>query len=128
MENINYEKEFKKVSAYTPKEYFKAEQGKHEIIILSEPTTKIYSDGDEVTPQIEMQISVNKQLFYWTVSKGVSFLSVYGQLMALGKEKNQLKEQLITLIVTGEGKNKTYAIVEAMNLLPKSHSAPLGEE
>jgi hypothetical protein len=111
---MNYEEECKKIDAYKPKEYFKPEEGKYELIILTEPEKTQYVEGTEVTPQITMEIEVNKKIMTWTVPVGKTYSSLYGQLMKLGKQRKGLREAKIDLGVKGKGKDKDYTILQLL--------------
>lgn len=114
---MDYEKEVKTLKAYEPKEYFKPSAGRYEVLFLGEPMPASFNDGDKVTDQIEFQVSVKQKVLSWTMARGLSFKSLFGQLMALGNVKGHLKEEKITLLVTGEDKNKTYVVLEALSLI-----------
>jgi len=120
---MDYEKEFKKIESFEPKEYFKATSGLHEIVFLGEPTETSYNDNGKEVEQIEIPISVKEKVLYWTITKGQSFKSLYGQLVALGNAKGRLKEERITLLVSGEDKNKTYVVSEASRFIHNKSSS-----
>lgn len=111
---MNYKKEYEKIQAFEPKDYFKPTAGKHEILILTEPKDADFTEGDKVTEQIELEVQVKDKVLSWTISKGQSFKSLYGQLMALGNAKGKLREETISLLVSGVEKNKSYVVLEAL--------------
>lgn len=111
---MDYKKEYAKLEAYEPKEYFKPLAGRYELTILSEPTLTSYNEGKEITEQIELTVQHRDKVLTWTMAVGLSFKSLYGQLMALGNAKGKLIDEQFTLLVTGEDKNKTYVVLEAL--------------
>jgi len=111
---MDYKKEYETLKAYEPKDYFKTNAGSYKITILTEPENTNYDDDGKDVEQIELQISVKQKVYYWTITKGLSFKSLYGQLMALGNAKGKLRELTITLLVTGTEKNKTHVVLEAL--------------
>ena len=125
-ERINYEKEYEELSK--PKEsgeYFKPKNGKYDLLILEEGVKTWYeaSDGKK-TEQMRLRIDFGGKMLDWFVTKGISFKSLYGQLVALAKEKGGLKGQRVTLLVKSGSKNKEgreindYTILEAVGLQP----------
>jgi len=111
---MDYKEEYKKLNGFEPKEFFKPEAGTHRIMILSEPVQSTYEEHSEPKEQITLKIQVKNSVIEWSITKGVSFKSLYGQLIALAHGKGKLKEEYITLLVSGEGKAKVYIILEAL--------------
>jgi hypothetical protein len=111
---MNYEEELKKIQEYKAEQYFKPEAGTHKIVIISEAKPKTYKGDDGERDQIELEIQKEEEMMTWTVTKGLTMKSLYGQLIHLAvKNKGSLIGQTVTLIVKGEGKNKDYTVVEA---------------
>lgn len=113
---MDYVKEYQIIKAFEPTKYFKAPAGRHEVTFLSEAEETSYKDEDsgEETKQVEFKVSVGQESMFWTVAKGQSFKSLYGQLMAVGNQYKKLKDKTITLLVTGSGTAKTYVVLEAL--------------
>jgi len=121
---MEYEQEIEKIQSNSG-EVFKPTIGVHELEITTEPeVTEYVSDDGQTTPQIKMVIKVTGEEKTWFVSKGMTFKSLYGQLMALGKIKGKLKDEKITLSVTTSSNRKgekvnSYSILEAVKILPQ---------
>ena len=71
-------------------EWFKPEQGSYKIVILGEPKKKTFTDSQtgEVKEQMELQIEVDKKAFTWTIGKGLTVASLYGQILKLAHAKD----------------------------------------
>jgi len=116
---MDYAEEHKTIMAYEPKEYFKATSGRHEVVFLAEPKPTTFDDGDKIIDQVEVKVSVKKKIMIWTITKGQSFKSLYGQLIAIGGNRGKLNGEKITLLVSGENKDKTYVVLEALPIIEK---------
>lgn len=121
---MNYENEFGKIQEGSG-DTFKPKPGVHKLEILEEPTETVYIDPEgKETQQIKFKVKFKGDELSWYVSKGLTLKSVFGQLMALGKHKGQLKGEIITLS-TASSKNKdgkevnSYQIIEAIEILPE---------
>jgi len=117
---MNYEKEFETLNKGS--NTFKPGTGISEFVIMTEPDGTTFEDNKgKVTEQIVMEISLSADTENqrWFVSKGKTTVSVYGQLMAIGRCKGKLLGERIQLIVN-ESKDKygeikrTYTIPEAI--------------
>jgi len=120
---MEYEKEIEQIQNNSG-EVFKPSIGVHEIEITTEPEATEYVDMEgNKTPQIKLVVKVTDEEKTWYVSKGMTFKSLYGQLMALGKIKGKLEGEKITLSVTTSKNRKgetinSYSILEAVKILP----------
>jgi len=103
---IDYGKELEELKKNESMTWFKPNPGKHDIKIIEEPVDKLYENPDtgEKTEQVEMPIEVNGEKLMWTVGKGKSTESLYGQLVKLGSMNgNKLKDVTFELRVTKTG-------------------------
>jgi len=116
---MDYEKEHTTIMAYEPKEYFKATGGRHEVVFIGEPEPTTFDDGNKIIDQVEVKVSVKQKIMIWTITKGQSFKSLYGQLIAIGSARGKLNGEKITLLVNGENKDKTYVVLEALPIIEK---------
>lgn len=107
--------------------YFKPQSGRYRIGILSDGKSTAYvnKDTDEVTEQVEFDVetkdldeegsSLQRQV--WTVTKGKTEGSLYGQLVRLIKNNGFKPSGVVfELLVSGIGKNKRYQIPSAIKL------------
>ena len=102
---IDYEAESKRLAEHESMTWWKPNPGRHEVKILSEPEDKIFeSDSGEKTEQVECGILVNNEKMQWTIGKGKSSASLYGQLVELGKMNGgKLEGVTFELVVTKTG-------------------------
>ena len=116
---MNLEEEYNKIKEHIKVEWFKPTIGKYEVVIIGEPTPEEYineSDG-KVTQQIVLDVEINKKRRKWSISKGLTFASLFGQIMALAKYNNYSTNGLkLTLLVKNDGYKNDYTILEAMEL------------
>jgi len=111
---MDYKKEVQNLEAYQNKDWYKPKPGTTKIVILSEPKEGTYKDEDNnITELIELDISVQEKMFSWSVGKGKTLASLYGQLMQVGQMKGKLMGETITLITKFDGKKNSYTLVEA---------------
>ena len=61
-------------------------------------------------------VEIGKKTQYWDVKKARTSNSLYGQLVMVGEANGQLTESTITLVVTGEGLERRYVVMEAVSL------------
>jgi len=126
---VDYGKAVSELSQKSSVETFKPKVGSVFVDILEEPVETQFKamDGKE-TPQIKLRVNVAGKNLVWYVSKGITFRSLYGQLMALGKGENGLAGKKVQLLVKSsknkEGKDTNdYTIVEAVKYLPTVEEA-----
>jgi hypothetical protein len=113
---MDYENELKTIQAFKPIDYWKPAGGAHHVVIITEPVDGEYDDGEgNKTAQIKMNVSINKEIKTWTVPKGQSMTSLYGQLMKLAMMNGKkLVGVPFTLLVNGVGNKKRYTIPEVI--------------
>lgn len=113
---MDYANELKKIEEYKPENtYFKPEQGKYTIVIVSDPVPGTYDDGKGKTETIEMDVSINEEIKRWTVPKGLTIKSLYGQLMKLAvMNDNNLVGVKFTLFVQHSNDRNNYTIPEVL--------------
>ena len=117
---INYTEESKKLESFVPgdsKKFWKPKPGQYKVIALTEleeSTPFVDKVTKEETQQVKIELLVGeyKEKVTWTMGKGVSPASAYGQLCRLGKKKGTLKDLNFMIVVTFDGKKNTYTIVE----------------
>lgn len=115
---INYKEEVTKLNSFVPgdqTEFWKPKQGQHNVVALSEleeAKPYINKKTNEQSPQVKLDLLMDSRKFTWTIPKGVSPVSTYGQLCRLAVKKGQLKDAKFMVVVTSDGKKNTYTIVD----------------
>lgn len=105
---MDYKKEYATLKDYQTKDWFKPEKGTYQVKCLSEPVPANFVDpvtGNKVD-QIELLIEVDGQKKYWTVTKGLTLVSLYGQLVSLGARQGGLEGERFTVHVKFAGIGK----------------------
>lgn len=110
---IDYNAEYEKLKE---SEYFKPDVGKYIIVFLSEmslPKERVLKFG--TVWQSDILIEHLKKAYTWSISRSESKKSLWGQLMAFGKQKGNLIGRSCTLLVKVDSSGKRdYTIVEAI--------------
>jgi len=118
---INYNEEVKRLDAFVPGEqspYWKPKAGQYRVRALSEleDTNPFIPKGEhkpeDEKPQVKIDLLIGEEKFTWTMAKGISPASSYGQLCKLGSKKGKLKDVDFMIVVTNDKKKNTYTIVE----------------
>ncbi len=99
--------------------YWKPKVGQHKVKSLSEledsePFVRKHEDKeDEIQEQAKLKVLVNGEEKLWTMSKGSTQASTYGQLVNLATKKNNtLKDVEFSLVVVTDGTKNTYTVVD----------------
>lgn len=117
---INYSEEVKRLDQFVPGEnsqFWKPKAGQYRVKALSEleDTNPFVPKGDhkpeDEKAQAKIDLLIGEDKFTWTIAKGVSPASAYGQLCKLGSAKNGLKNLDFMIVVTNDKKKNTYTIV-----------------
>jgi hypothetical protein len=113
---INYNEENKKLNAFVPgdsSQFWKPKAGQFKVRALTElEESKPFEKDGKSTPQVKIDLLLGEDKFTWTMARGVSPASAYGQLCNLGVKKGQLKGIDFMIVVTNDKKKNTYTIVE----------------
>lgn len=116
--------ELKNLSDGEMMNFWKPEEGSH--------TVKFLNDGEERQVEIEdkgktkilnkvnFKVVVNEENYVFSVSKGSSHQSLYGQIAEIGAEKGSLVGVTLTVLVKGNGMSRSYVILEAVGLSAKN--------
>lgn len=115
---INYNEEVKRLEAYKPEEnsdFWKPAAGQYKVKALTElqeaEPFKEEGKADKPQAKIDLLLSDDKKVT-WTVGKGKSVASAYGQLCKLATAKDgKLTDVQFTIVVTFDGKKNSYTIV-----------------
>lgn len=111
---INYEEEHKKILDYEGDNYFKPEAGEYVIVFCSEAETKDYLEEDgTVIRQVMFTIQVNKVTYLWTIPRGKTDVSLWGQLLdsIADRKPHNFNGHVVKLRVKGEGLKKRYKVL-----------------
>ena len=60
---------------------------------------------------MQIKLTIDDSEVIWTMPKGVTPASVYGQLVKLAAQRGKLKDEQFTVVVTGSDKTKRFTIV-----------------
>lgn len=115
---MNYETE---AANLRESQWLKLEEGNHKLVILADLSdlkteTKMIRGEQKTLTQSELMVEYQGQRFKWSVTKGISPTSLWGQLVRLGKAWESLVGKEIDVIVKGTGKEKDYTITQALGL------------
>lgn len=114
---VNYKEEVTRLDSFVPGEtsqFWKPKAGQYRVKALTEleETKPFQKEGEDDKPQVKIDLLVEGQKVMWTIAKGVSPASSYGQLCRLGAKKGSLKNVEFMIVVTNDKKKNTYTIVE----------------
>jgi hypothetical protein len=113
---INYNEEVKRLDSFVPGEnskFWKPKPGQYTVKALTEleEAKPFEKEGEAPKPQVKIDLLIAEETFTWTMAKGVSPASAYGQLCRLGATRNGLKGTQFMVVVTNDKKKNTYTIV-----------------
>lgn len=113
---MDYQKELETLEANEAQnigDYWKPKAGQYRVKALGElDDGKPYvEEGKEPQERKQVRLHVEGKEVIWTMPYGLTPASVYGQLVKLGANKGQLKDQEFTVVVTGSDKTKRFTIV-----------------
>jgi len=115
---INYQQENTKLEGFKPGEsskFWKPKPGQYRVRALTEleETDPFKKDGEPDKPQVKVGLLIGDEKVTWTMAKGVSPASSYGQLVNLAiKSNNKITNLDFMIVVTSDGKKNTYTIVK----------------
>ena len=111
-------------------EFLKLEAGTHKVTFLDEGKERIQHWEDKEIPKVDFKVKYNEKEYVWSVTKGQTIGSLYGQIALLGRQLGTIAPTEVTVIVKGAGKNKDYTILESADLADKEIKSrePVKEE
>lgn len=114
---INYNEEVTRLDAFVPGEqsqFWKPKAGQYRVKALTEleEAPPFKKEGEADKPQVKIELLIGEEKFTWTMAKGISPASAYGQMCKLGAEKGKLKGLDFMIVVTNDKKKNTYTIVK----------------
>lgn len=100
--------------------YLKVEEGQTKIKFLDDGTAHTFDWEGETIEKVNFKVEVSGKAFTWSVTKGKTINSLYGQIAHIGASKGTLVGQTITLLVKGQKKQRQYIVMEALDLTKKT--------
>ena len=98
---FDYNKEYDKIENRQLSNFLKLPIGIHKILVLSEPEKTFYTQPDtkEITEQIKFLVNYSDKQYEWYVPVGKTEVSLYAQLIYVGKKTNGLRGKVLELVV-----------------------------
>jgi hypothetical protein len=115
---MEWNKELNELKEQERVEFWKASEGKHTIKFLDEGTPHDFEWEGEHIQKINFKIEVQNKPQTWSVTKGSTLTSLYGQIASIGVQRGKLTGTSINLLVKGEKLARQYIIIEALDLKP----------
>lgn len=120
---MDYNKEKESLIETTERNWWKPTAGQHSILFVSEAEEFDIEWEGETIHKVAFKISVDNKEYDWSMTKGRTQNSLWGQITLVGANLGNLKGREITLVVKGEGKNTSYTVMEALPLMkPKEET------
>lgn len=107
-----------KEALITPQErnWWNPEAGQHEVVFLTDGEEYETQYEDKPLTKVVFDVEINKERFSWSMGKGRTQNSLYGQLALIGAEKGTLIGEKVSLLVKGKEK-RDYTVIEALPLM-----------
>lgn len=98
--------------------WFNPDPGEHEVLFKDNgrKETRTYEGETREVVVFTIETGEKSGEHMWSVTKGRSETSLYGQLVKVGAAREGLKGETVSVIVQGEGTDRTYTVPEAANL------------
>lgn len=116
-----YENKLQELQKNKKRDFWKPAEGKHSVLIEEEvlslqPQTITFSDGN-TQDKISINVTIDGKPLTLSVgySAKATVNSFYGQLIKVGAVNGTTKGLTVTVVVKGEGKNRSYTILEALD-------------
>jgi len=115
---INYMEEVRRLDSFVPGDasnYWKPKPGQYKVKALTEleEAQPFIAEGKEPKEQAKIDLLLGKDTVTWTIAKGISPASAYGQLCSLAsKLGGTLINKDFMIVVTNDKKKNTYTIVQ----------------
>jgi len=107
------------LSTGSDRNWLKPGIGQHIVKFLSEGEEYTYEWEGDTIEKVRFEVEVNGEKFDWGVTKGKTANSLFGQIALVGKNRPQLTDSTVNLVVKGSGKETTYTITEALTYMVK---------
>ena len=113
----DWEKEANRIGS---SDWFKPESGTQKVTFLDEgddQERKYQDDGEtEVREVCVFRVKVGGDELNWSVTKGTTDSSLWGQLVKFARDRGGLVGETVTLIRNGTGSDTQYTVQEAADL------------
>lgn len=113
-QGFDFDEEYENLSAGS--QWFNPDEGTHQVKFLDNGKEEERTYDEETRKVAVFQIEVNGEEKKWSVTKGKSESSLFGQLMKYGRAAEGLKGEEITLIRSGTGQDTQYTVQEAADI------------
>lgn len=100
-------------------EFLKLGTGTHKVEFLDEGEEKVITYDGKDYQKVFFKVKCNNKEYTWSVSKGTTYGSLFGQIALFGKYNKGLTHKTVTVLVKGEGKSTDYTIMESVDLAQK---------
>lgn len=115
---ISYTEEATRLDKFQPgqkSKFWKPKAGQYRVKALTEleDAEPFIEEGKEPKAQVMINLLIGEDSVKWTMAKGVSPASAYGQLVKLALANgSKLKDLEFMVVVTSDNKKNTYTIVK----------------
>ena len=111
---IDWNKEVERLAV--SREFLNLESGIHEVLFMDNGEEREVVFDGKSRKKVFFRVRYGGEEKTFTVTKGDTLASLFGQLSLIGRYHGTLEGRKITILVKGEGKNKDYTISEALGL------------
>lgn len=99
-------------------EFLKLEAGNHNIRWLDDGVSREALDfHQKPCVKCDFMVEYKGTKFKWSVAENSNYKSLFGQITLLGRKYESLVGLTSEVVVAGEGKRKSYSILEALDLM-----------
>ena len=117
---MDWQKEVSMLKSPRDKNFWKPVAGQYKVHFLTDGEEGEFEWEGKTIRKVYFEVLVDGEKKDWSVTKGETQKSLYGQLVLIAASLGKLKGQTISLVVKGMGKETSYAILEALSLMVKT--------
>jgi hypothetical protein len=100
-------------------DFWRAEEGEHIIEFLDNGTERQFEWEEAVIQKVDFKVRIKGKELIWSVTKGKTTSSLYGQIALIGSESGSLVGKKITLYVKGQKMQRHYFVKESSDIIQK---------
>ena len=119
MSERNWNTEIKNLEQSEQQEFWKPEEGEYSIKFLDDGTQRQFVWEEQEITKVDFKVEIDKKEYIWSVTKGRTTTSLYGQIALIGSEYGSLVGKTITLFVKGKKMQRQYFVKEANEISRK---------